>query len=70
MASKYCENLPESARARLHQKVGANEGSEDIGRIVKSMYEWEGDVADELGLTVADVASIKTKYRDDLKLQS
>ena len=70
MASKYCENLPESARARLHQKVGANEGSKDIGRIAESIYEWEGVVADALGLTVVDVVSIKTKYRDDLKLQS
>ena len=69
MASKYCENLPESARVRLHQKVGDNEGSKDIGRIVKSMYEWEGDVADALGLTVVDVASIKMLYRDELKLQ-
>ena len=70
MASKYCENLPESARARLHQKIGANEGSKDIGRIVESIYEWEGVVADALGLTKVDVASIKTRNKDDLRLQS
>ena len=40
-----------------------------LGRIADSMYEWEGRIAEELGLTKADVANIKTKYPMDLKLQ-
>jgi hypothetical protein len=34
------------------------------------MYEWEGRIADHLGLTQADVAAIKKKYPDELKLQT
>ena len=40
-----------------------------LGRIADSMAEWEGRISDELGLTKADVASIKTKYPMNLKLQ-
>ena len=46
-----------------------NPSPKHLGRIVNSMYEWEGLVADELGLTPADVAAIKTKYPKELKLQ-
>ena len=72
MAINFYHSLPESARDRLHQKIdGANEGvPRDLGKIAEAMYEWEGCVADALGLTPADVASIKMKQRDDLKLQS
>ena len=41
-----------------------------LGRIADSMAEWEGRIADELGLTVADTAAIKKKYPGELKLQS
>jgi GTPase SAR1 family protein len=41
-----------------------------LGHIADSMAEWEGPIADELGLTEADVASIKTKHPANLKLQS
>ena len=48
-----------------------NEGvPKDLGRIAETMYEWEGRVADNLNLTVADVAAIKVKHPDDLKLQA
>ena len=40
-----------------------------IGQIAESMAEWEGQIAEELGLTEADVASIKTKHPSNLKLQ-
>ena len=40
-----------------------------LGRIADLMAEWEGPIADELGLTEADVASIKTKHPSNLKLQ-
>ena len=72
MATNFYHSLPESARDTLHQKIdGANEGvPRDLGKISEAMYEWEGGVADALGLTPADVASIKMKQRDELKLQS
>ena len=72
MASHYCDSLSETARNRLHQKIdGANEGvPKDIGKIADSMYEWEGGVAEALGLTKVDVASIKNEQRDKLELQS
>jgi hypothetical protein len=41
-----------------------------LGRIADTMYEWEGPVADELGLTRADVAAIKVKHPKELKLQT
>ncbi|MCG8622465.1 MAG: hypothetical protein MJE68_10780 [Proteobacteria bacterium] len=41
-----------------------------LGQIADSMVEWEGLIADELKLTPADVADIKTKYPQRLKLQS
>ena len=40
-----------------------------LGRIADSMEEWEGRIAEELGLTKADVANIKMKYPSNLKLQ-
>ena len=41
-----------------------------LGQIADSLAEWEGRIADGLNLTPADVASIRTKYPNDLKLQS
>ena len=33
--------------------------SQHLGQIADSMYEWEGAIAEQLGLLPADVASIK-----------
>ena len=41
-----------------------------LGQIADSMAEWEGKIAEELGLTEADVADIKTRCPSRLKLQS
>ena len=41
-----------------------------LGQIADLMAEWEGRIADELGLTSADVAAIKEEYPGKLKLQS
>ena len=41
-----------------------------LGQIAYSVVKWEGPIADELDLTEADVADIKTQYSTDLKLQS
>lgn len=43
---------------------------EHLGQIAESMYVWEGRVADQLGLTVPDVAHIKKKYPNNIKLQA
>ncbi len=44
--------------------------SKHLGQIADSMCEWEGAVAENLGLTKADIAVIKTRYPADLKLQA
>ena len=44
--------------------------SKHLGQIADAMYEWEGPVAEQLGLTPADIAAIKMKYPSELKLQT
>ena len=41
-----------------------------LGQIADSMYEWEGAVADSLGLDQPDVAEIKEAHPGKLKLQT
>ena len=41
-----------------------------LGQIADSMYEWEGAIADSLGLHQADVAEIKEAHSGKLKLQA
>ena len=42
---------------------------EHLGKIADIMDEWEGSIANELGLSPANVANIKRKHPFDLKLQ-
>ena len=60
-----------SSRQFLDQMLDfENDGvSKHLGEIADSMYEWEGPVAEQLDLTPADIAAIKTKYPDELRLQ-
>ena len=44
--------------------------SRHLGQIADTMYEWEGPVADSLGLHQADVAEIKEAHPGKLKLQA
>ena len=44
--------------------------SKHLGKIAESMYEWEGSVAEQLGLTPADISDIKVEYPGKLKLQT
>ena len=44
--------------------------SKHLGQIAESLDEWEGSVAEQLGLTPADVAEIKTAHPFNLKLQT
>jgi hypothetical protein len=59
-------------RQKLDQVLDfENDGvSKHLGQIADSMHEWEGPIAEQLGLTRADVAAIKTKHPGELKLQS
>ena len=41
-----------------------------LGQIADSMSEWEGPIAEQLGLLTADVAAIKTRHPGELKLQT
>ena len=41
-----------------------------LGRISEFLREWEGRIADELGLASADVAAIKMMHPFSLKLQT
>ena len=44
--------------------------SKHLGEIADSMCEWEGPVAENLELTQADIANIKTKYPKEMNLQA
>ena len=41
-----------------------------LGQIAGSMSEWEGPIAEQLGLLTADVAAIKARHPGELKLQT
>lgn len=41
-----------------------------LGEIADELYGWEGRIADELGLTEAEVAAIKLKHDRELNLQT
>ena len=41
-----------------------------LGQVADTMYEWEGPVADNLGLHQADLAGIKKAYPGKLNLQA
>ena len=44
--------------------------SKHLGQIADSMFEWEGKIADELGLTFAEVANFRKKYPYSPNLQT
>ena len=48
-----------------------NDGvSRHLGQIADKMCEWKGRIAEELGLTTADVAAINAQHPNDLKLRT
>ena len=56
----------------LDQVVDYSSGGvpKHLGKIADSMSEWEGSIAEQLGLTPAEVAAIKTKHPSELSLQT
>ena len=59
-------------RQKLDQVLDFESGgvSTHLGQIADAMHEWEGPIAEQLGLTRADIAAIKTKYPGELRLQT
>ena len=59
-------------RQKLDQVLDfENDGvSKHLGQIADSIHEWEGSIAEQLGLKVADVAAIKTRHPGELRLQT
>jgi hypothetical protein len=47
-----------------------NQSNKHLGQIADSMHKWQGAIAEGLGLTLADVAGIKTKHPTQLELQA
>ena len=54
----------------ISDQVIGNDVPLHLGQIADSMYEWEGPVAEQLGLTQADVAAIKMQHPSELRLQT
>ena len=59
-------------RHLLHEEIDAcNDGvSKHLGQIADSMTEWEGKISEQLLLTSADVAKIRTRHPNKLELQT
>ena len=72
LAQPFYDCIPQENRNKLDSKVDADHDGVQIhlGAISNAMDEWEGIVADSLGLTGVDVAIIKGRHRDNLSLQT
>ena len=44
--------------------------SKHLGQIADAIYEWEGPISEQLELTKADIAAIKTEHPNKLRLQT
>ena len=77
VASKFNGNSPSSKPGcidtthQLDQLLDCNSGgvSKYLGQIADSMHEWEGPVAEELGLSLADISVIRTAHPTNFNLQ-
>ena len=71
-AKTYCDRVPEKNQWKLDETIDFKHGgvSMHLGAIADAMDEWEGSVAEALGLSIVDVSSVKEKHRDNLKLQT
>ena len=55
----------------LHLIIDFSDGvSKHLGQIADSMTEWEGPVAEQLGLKPADIAGIRARHPTELNLQA
>lgn len=71
-ALSYFKCIPQKNKDKLDIKVDSEHDGVDthLGAIADAMDEWEGKVAAELGLTKAEQAQIKTRYPNNLSLQT
>ena len=55
----------------LNKEIDSDSGGvpKHLGEIAESIAEWEGKIAEELGLTEADVADIKYKWPSGHRMQ-
>lgn len=60
------------SRQMLDQVLDVNNDgvSKHLGQIADAMHEWEGPIAEHLGLTKAEIAAIKTQHPRKLMLQT
>ena len=63
---KYFQAIFDYHTRRLYNELGDRE----LGRIADYMNEWEGRIAEELGLKIAEIEGIRTKHPKELKLQT
>ena len=73
----YCSPIPfsivrEPKKKMLDQVLDCDGGgvSKHLGQIADSMNEWEGPVAEELGLSPADITAIKIENPSKFNLQA
>lgn len=61
-----------NANVTLDTEIDAQFGGvpKHLGQIAKSIDKWEGQVADQLRLTEAEVEQIKMKFHGGLELQA
>ena len=64
-------SMEEKEQEKIEQEdfLCASPSSEHLEQIANTMYEWDGTVAEQLGLKPADVEAIKIMYPGEVKLQ-
>ena len=68
----YCDRVHEENQWKLEKQIDFEHGGiqAHLGAIADAMDEWEGPVAEALGLNTAAIAGIKAKHQDNLNLQT
>ena len=68
----YCNRVREENQWKLEKQIDFEHGGiqTHLGAIADAIDEWEGRVAEALGLNTAAIAGIKAKHQDNLNLQT
>ena len=68
----YCDRVPKENQWKLDKQIDfEHDGVQaHLGVIADAMDEWEGRVAEALGLDRVSISSIKAKHTDNLNLQT
>ena len=69
-------SIPDTSRGKLDREIDCDHRDargqvipQHLGRIAESVIDWEGVIADHLGLTEADRSDIREKNSREPKLQ-